>query len=80
MGAVKYHAVNARRQIVIPAKLRDRLAIKKGTKVAFVEEKGRLYFSPSPTLSLKACAAAYVECLAEMTSKKDFLSETGFHQ
>jgi len=38
--------VNAKGQIVIPAGIRDRFDIKPGTKIAFVEEQGRLLIQP----------------------------------
>lgn len=41
-----YTAVNAKGQIVIPAGIRERFAIKQGTKIAFVEEQGRLFLQP----------------------------------
>jgi len=39
-------SVNAKGQIVIPAHIRDRFSIKQGTKIAFVEEEGRLLIQP----------------------------------
>jgi AbrB family looped-hinge helix DNA binding protein len=41
-----YAAVNAKGQIVIPAGIRERFDIKQGTKIAFVEEQGRLLLQP----------------------------------
>jgi AbrB family looped-hinge helix DNA binding protein len=41
-----YTAVNAKGQIVIPAEIRDRFHIKRGTKIAFIEEEGRLLIQP----------------------------------
>lgn len=41
-----YTAVNAKGQIVIPAGIRERFDIRQGTKVAFVEEQGRLFLQP----------------------------------
>ena len=38
--------VTTRGQLVIPAKLRRKYAIRKGTQVAFVEEKNRLVLQP----------------------------------
>ena len=46
MSKDEYSAVNAKGQIVIPAEIRDRYSIKAGTKVAFVEEQGRLFIQP----------------------------------
>ncbi len=39
-------AVNAKGQVVIPAKLRRRLGIRKGTVVSFQEDNGRLILQP----------------------------------
>ena len=41
-----YAAVNAKGQIVIRAVIRARFDIKRGTKIAFVEEQGRLFLQP----------------------------------
>jgi antitoxin PrlF len=38
--------VNARGQVTIPAELRKRLEIKPGTRVTWIEEKGRLILAP----------------------------------
>ena len=38
--------VTTKGQLVIPSKLRRKYSIKKGTKVAFVEEKNRLILQP----------------------------------
>jgi AbrB family looped-hinge helix DNA binding protein len=46
MSEIEYAAVNAKGQVVIPAEIRDRFAIKQGTKIAFVEEGGRLFIQP----------------------------------
>lgn len=46
MSDTGYAAVNAKGQIVIPADIRNRLDIRPGTKIAFVEEKGRLLIQP----------------------------------
>jgi antitoxin PrlF len=46
MSNIEYSAVNAKGQVVIPADIRERLDIKQGTKVAFVEEEGRLFLQP----------------------------------
>ena len=41
-----YSAVNAKGQVVIPAAIRDRLGIRQGTKVAMIEEEGRVVIQP----------------------------------
>ncbi|MGO9209757.1 MAG: AbrB/MazE/SpoVT family DNA-binding domain-containing protein [Terriglobales bacterium] len=46
MSSKEYTAVNAKGQIVIPAGIRERFDIKPGTKIAFVEEQGRLLLQP----------------------------------
>ncbi len=46
MSDIEYSAVNAKGQIVIPAEIRDRFDIKQGTKIAFVEQQGRLFIQP----------------------------------
>ena len=46
MSNIEYSAVNAKGQVVIPADIRDRFDIKQGTKIAFVEEQGRLFLQP----------------------------------
>ncbi|MGB8772088.1 MAG: AbrB/MazE/SpoVT family DNA-binding domain-containing protein [Candidatus Korobacteraceae bacterium] len=46
MSNIEYSAVNGKGQVVIPADIRDRFDIKQGTKIAFVEEQGRLFLQP----------------------------------
>ena len=46
MSNIEYAAVNAKGQVVIPAEIRDRFDIKQGTRIAFVEEHGRLFLQP----------------------------------
>ncbi len=46
MSNVEYAAVNAKGQVVIPADIRDRFDIKQGTRIAFVEDQGRLFIQP----------------------------------
>jgi len=46
MENIGYSAVNSKGQIVIPAGFRDRLDIKPGTRIAIVEENGRLFLQP----------------------------------
>jgi len=46
MSDIEYSAVNAKGQVVIPANIRDRMAIRQGTKIAFVEQGGRLLLQP----------------------------------
>lgn len=46
MSNIEYSAVNAKGQVVIPAHIRERLDIKQGTKIAFVEDEGRLLLQP----------------------------------
>lgn len=38
--------VTVKGQIVIPSSIRRKLGIKKGTKVAFIEQKGKLILQP----------------------------------
>ncbi len=40
-------------QITVPAEIRRRLKLKKGDKVFFVEDKGRIYFENSSQFALK---------------------------
>ncbi len=46
MSNIEYAAVNAKGQVVIPADIRDRFDIKQGTRIAFVEDQGRLFIQP----------------------------------
>ena len=60
MGDTGYAAVNAKGQIVIPAAIRNRLDIRRGTKIAFIEEKGRLLIQPVTDAfidSMRGCLA-----------------------
>lgn len=42
----EFSTVTSKGQLVIPAKLRRKYAIRKGTRVAFVEEENRLVLQP----------------------------------
>jgi AbrB family looped-hinge helix DNA binding protein len=44
--SVEYALVNAKGQVVIPVDLRRKLRIEQGTRIAFLEEKGRLVMQP----------------------------------
>jgi AbrB family looped-hinge helix DNA binding protein len=46
MNNPRYRTVNNRGQVTIPAKLRERFQIRKGTKIAFAEERGQLLIQP----------------------------------
>ena len=43
---IEYATVKAKGQVVIPVELRRRFQIDEGTKVAFLEEEGRLFIQP----------------------------------
>ena len=43
---IEYATVKAKGQIVIPVDLRRRFQIEEGTRVAFLEEEGRLFLQP----------------------------------
>jgi AbrB family looped-hinge helix DNA binding protein len=38
--------VTIKGQIVVPAKIRRKFGFKKGTKIAFIEQNGKLYIQP----------------------------------
>ena len=44
--AIEYATVKAKGQVVIPVDLRRRFRIDEGTRVAFLEEEGRLFIQP----------------------------------
>lgn len=44
--AIGYAKVKAKGQVVIPVDVRRRFQIAEGTRVAFLEEKGRLFIQP----------------------------------
>jgi AbrB family looped-hinge helix DNA binding protein len=44
--AIEYARVKAKGQIVIPVDIRRRFQIEEGTRVAFLEERGRLFIQP----------------------------------
>ena len=44
--ATEYATVKAKGQVVIPVDIRRRFQIDKGTRVAFLEEAGRLFIQP----------------------------------
>ncbi len=44
--AIEYATVKAKGQVVIPVDIRRRFQISEGTRVAFLEENGRLFVQP----------------------------------
>ena len=44
--SVEYGVVKAKGQVVIPVEIRRKLGIEEGTKLAFLEEAGRLVVQP----------------------------------
>ena len=44
--AIEYAKVKAKGQVVIPVDIRRRFQIDEGTRVAFLEEEGRLFIQP----------------------------------
>ncbi len=44
--AIEYATVKAKGQVVIPVEVRRKFQIDEGTRVAFLEEKGRLFLQP----------------------------------
>lgn len=45
-------------QIVVPAKIRKKLNIKKGSRIAFIEQKGKLLIQPLDNTYFKGLAGA----------------------
>jgi len=43
---IEYATVKAKGQVVIPVDIRRKFQIDEGTRVAFLEEKGRLFLQP----------------------------------
>jgi len=43
---IEYATVKAKGQVVIPVDIRRKFRIDEGTRVAFLEEKGRLFIQP----------------------------------
>jgi antitoxin PrlF len=41
-------AVTTKGQVTVPAEMREKLGIKPGDRVGFIEEKGRLILQPQP--------------------------------
>ena len=44
--AIEYATVKAKGQVVIPVDIRRKFQIDEGTRVAFLEDKGRLFLQP----------------------------------
>jgi AbrB family looped-hinge helix DNA binding protein len=44
--AIEYATVKAKGQVVIPVEIRRKFQIDQGTRVAFLEESGRLFIQP----------------------------------
>jgi len=58
-----YAAVNAKGQVVIPAGIRSRFHIKQGTKVAFIEEQGRLLMQPVTDAFIESMRGSLAESM-----------------
>lgn len=61
MMEIEYAAVNAKGQIVIPADIRDRFAIKQGTRIAIVEEDGRLFLQPVTDAFIRSMRGSFAK-------------------
>src|SRR5260370_18142177 len=63
--------VTTKGQLVIPSKLRRKYSIKKGTKVAFVEEENRLILQPLTAEFIRSLRG----CLGKDSKALEFLLE-----
>jgi AbrB family looped-hinge helix DNA binding protein len=63
--------VTTKGQLVIPSKLRRKYSIKKGTKVAFVEEKNRLILQPLTAEFIRSLRG----CLGKDSKALEYLLE-----
>jgi AbrB family looped-hinge helix DNA binding protein len=63
--------VTTKGQLVIPAKLRRKYSIRKGTRVAFVEEENRLVLQPLTPEFVRSLRG----CLGKGSSALEFLLE-----
>lgn len=59
MNQIEYAAVNAKGQIVIPSGIRDRFAIKQGTRIAIIEEDGRLFLQPVTNAFIRSMRGSF---------------------
>ena len=62
-------AVTTKGQVTVPAQMREKLGIKPGDRVGFVEESGRLILQPQPqgiTAAFGILKASKAVSLAEM--------------
>ena len=63
--------ITTKGQLVIPSRLRRKYSIKKGTRVAFVEEENRIILQPITTEFIRSLRG----CLAKDSSALDILLE-----
>ncbi len=63
MGDTGYAAVNAKGQIVIPVEIRNRFDIRKGTKIAFIEEQGKLVIQPVTDAFIESMRGSLAESM-----------------
>jgi AbrB family looped-hinge helix DNA binding protein len=52
-------SVTEKGQVTIPIDVRRRLGIKKGGKVAFIEDRGRIFLENSVTIALREAQRAF---------------------
>lgn len=63
--------ITTKGQLVIPSRLRRKYSIKKGTRVAFVEEENRIVLQPITTEFIRSLRG----CLGKDSSTLDILLE-----
>jgi AbrB family looped-hinge helix DNA binding protein len=71
MSNIEYAAVNAKGQVVIPADIRDRFDIKQGTRIAFVEDQGRLFIQPVTDAFIESMRGSLARRGMPATLKRD---------
>jgi AbrB family looped-hinge helix DNA binding protein len=72
---ITYATVKADGRVVIPARLRSKFQIEEGTRIAFLEEKGRLLIQPVTNMfidSMKGVLAAngFPDCIEQDTDRR----------
>ncbi len=67
--------VTSKGQIVIPAGLREKYHIEKGTPVTFIEEGGRLYLAPMTSDAIRKCFGMFKPLKGEKSGLETLAEE-----
>jgi len=74
-SAMRRTKTNAKGQVTIPAELRERLGIEKGTRINWKEERGRLVLTPITKRFIRDCMGILKPGLGEPSGFEELFAE-----